>query len=192
MERDVYIQNLEMALADWKRAASAQSDNIIDLQRALNAERKQVKELERRLAEEHPGLDEACDQLATLQAQVADYKQSLNVLADHFDAEHDKVKDLQAQLRQAGEKYETLARARFGTKLAHPALEVFEENTALRQLVEALRPLIAEIKGEFDGCTHECERCGESDPLNTFDVYHTVVQAAAVAAQDAGVKHGDR
>jgi chromosome segregation ATPase len=45
-----------------------------------------------------------------------------------------------------------------------------------------LRALVREIKKEFDNCTHECERCGESDPLTTFDIYRTVAKAATLDA----------
>lgn len=50
--------------------------------------------------------------------------------------------------------------------------------------------LTKEIKDEFDGCTHECERCGESDPMITFDIYRTVVQLAALAATSQEGQHG--
>ena len=42
-----------------------------DAQRALDAEREKVKGLKKRLAEEHPGLDEVCDERDALRAQLA-------------------------------------------------------------------------------------------------------------------------
>ena len=41
-----------------------------DAQRALDAEREKVKRLKKRLAEEHPGLDEVCDERDALRAQL--------------------------------------------------------------------------------------------------------------------------
>ena len=37
-------------------------------------------------------------------------------------------------------------------------------------------------------CTHECERCGESDPMTTFDIYGTVVKLAALTATSQSAK----
>lgn len=45
--------------------------------------------------------------------------------------------------------------------------------------------LVQEIKEAFDGDVHQCERCGEADPLTTFDIYKTVCEAASLPAQPA-------
>ena len=57
-----------------------------------------------------------------------------------------------------------------------------EQNRVLATKLAEAAVLAKEIKDEFDMCTHECERCGESDPMTTFDIYRTVVQIAALTA----------
>ena len=57
-----------------------------------------------------------------------------------------------------------------------------EQNRVLATKLAEAAVLAKEIKDEFDMCTHECERCGESDPMTTFDIYRTVVQLAALTA----------
>ena len=57
-----------------------------------------------------------------------------------------------------------------------------EQNRVLATKLSEAAVLAKEIKDEFDMCTHECERCGESDPMTTFDIYGTVVKLAALTA----------
>lgn len=62
------------------------------------------------------------------------------------------------------------------------APQLREQNRVLATKLDEVAVLAKEIKDEFDGCTHECERCGESDPMTTFDIYRTVVKLAALTA----------
>ena len=57
-----------------------------------------------------------------------------------------------------------------------------EQNRVLATKLSEAAVLAKEIKDEFDMCTHECERCGESDSMTNFDIYRTVVQIAALTA----------
>ena len=63
-----------------------------------------------------------------------------------------------------------------------------EQNRVLATKLSEAAVLAKEIKDEFDMCTHECERCGESDPMTTFDIYGTVVKLAALTATSQPTK----
>ena len=63
-----------------------------------------------------------------------------------------------------------------------------EQNRVLATKLSEAAVLAKEIKDEFDMCTHECERCGESDPMTTFDIYGTVVKLAALTATSQPAK----
>ncbi len=81
---------------------------IVELGAALDAEREKVKGLKKRLAEEHPGLDEVCDERDALRAQLAaaqkvkaDYDRWLSGGVYFTTAEYEKhIAEHQAQLRQ--------------------------------------------------------------------------------------------
>ena len=66
--------------------------------------------------------------------------------------------------------------------------ELREQNRVLATKLSEAAVLAKEIKDEFDMCTHECERCGESDPMTTFDIYGTVVKLAALTATSQPTK----
>lgn len=70
--------------------------------------------------------------------------------------------------------------------------ELREQNRVLATKLAEAAVLAKEIKDEFDMCTHECERCGESDPISTFDIYRAVVQLAALTATSQEGQHGSR
>ena len=93
MERDMYLQNLEAALVEWKQAASSQGNKIIDLHRALDAEREQsLRHVETAMA--------LRQQLATLQAQQNGVQQKYWQLVNDFNDQKIMLDDTQAQLRQ--------------------------------------------------------------------------------------------
>jgi hypothetical protein len=56
------LEAIEDANGSWEYHA--------DAQRTIDAEREKVKRLKKRLAEEHPGLDEVCDERDALRAQL--------------------------------------------------------------------------------------------------------------------------
>ena len=66
--------------------------------------------------------------------------------------------------------------------ILHENKQLREQNRVLATKLSEAAVLAKEIKDEFDMCTHECERCGESDPMTTFDIYGTVVKLAALTA----------
>ncbi len=90
------------------------AERIEQTERALDAERERVKELEKRLAEEHPGLDEACEQLATLQAQLAEIEQILCIESGKTTV--DKVRDLHQSFKQVWNSYQSAVNELFDTQ----------------------------------------------------------------------------
>ena len=72
--------------------------------------------------------------------------------------------------------------------ILHENKQLREQNRVLATKLSEAAVLAKEIKDEFDMCTHECERCGESDPMTTFDIYGTVVKLAALTATSQPTK----
>ena len=113
------------------------------------------------------------------------------------------VEALQAQLEQEREKVKGLEKEVERLRIVNRGhinegckdMKTIEELTAAFAKAQTdltqLQALVREIKEEFDNCTHECERCGESDPLTTFDIYRTVVKAATLDATTPAAKGGN-
>ncbi len=94
---------------------------------------------------------------------------------------------LESQLTQRTAELEAAKRAntRYGLEIKDLRRTIDEWKAELERVrgeIAEVAVLTKEIKDEFDGCAHECERCGESDPMITFDIYRTVVQLAALTA----------
>ena len=90
-----------------------------DAQRALDAEREKVKRLKKRLAEEHPGLDEVCDERDALRAQ----------------------------LRQVEGERDVLKRDQFATHACAKTFEQMSDESSLRRLLASLQADHARVLG---------------------------------------------
>lgn len=142
-------------------------------------------------------LREANATIADLQGQVADSEKAYQEKARLWIEQTGAVSALQHRVAQLEGALERVANVPVdgdgrdyyweGRDIAKQAIgkPTSERYTSLQADHARVLELVQEIKEAFDGDVHQCERCGEADPLNTFDIYRTVCEAASLPAQPA-------
>lgn len=132
-------------------------------------------------------LSDAQATIAALQQQLAGAQGALEHVSKELRTELRLSADLQAQFTTVTAERDALKRDQELYKFGCTQRAFLEkENDALEAELTTLRTLIGEIKAEFDCGVHQCERCGEADPMTTFDVYRLVEKAATLDAGKEG------
>lgn len=179
--------HLQAALDAERAAKEAYQSTVVDLRKELATLQAQLEAVRRER-------DEA-------KLYLTQERANRDSLAACVDRDVQKIKDLQASLDTEREKYEKQCA---GTKSKRERIQSLQQQIdaertrreevemanyakdgqieTLQADIAQLKALVREIKEAFDSQIHNCERCGADDPLNTFDIYRTVVEAATLDA----------